>query len=172
MPINLCYYKISPNKMTKKYQSRAQDLRNKEYRDFIRAIKDGDEAEIDKGVKKGFYLGNKVFIDLIEKEIYQILNRQYVNVRTYVLIRLLNPDNINDSENGLTVLDNVIDLFSVAIDSEDDPSAKKYFINNFLYHLDKLLLLGAKMNQPPRLPENQEFIEKLQNKLDSYEVNF
>jgi hypothetical protein len=158
--------------MTRKYQSRAQDLRNKEYRDFITAIKDGDKEEIDKGVKKGFYLGNKLFIDLLEKEIYQILNRQYVSVKTYGLIRLLNPDNINVSENGLTVLDNVIYLFSEAIDSEDEPSAKKYFINNFLYHLDNLLLLGAEMNQPPRLPANQEFIEKLQNKLDSYEINF
>jgi len=154
--------------MGKKFQSRALDIRNKEYRDFIRAVKDGDKEGIEIGQKKGFFLGNKLFIELLAKEINQILNREYNDVKTYTLIRLLDPENINVVENGYTLLDNIIDLFSQAIDAEDDASAQKYFVNHFDYHLQKLLTLGAKIKQNPRLAANQEFIQKLETGLDRY----
>jgi hypothetical protein len=148
--------------MVKKIQSRALDVRNKEYRDFIRAVKEGDNEGIVKGQKKGFFLANRLFIELLTKEINAILNRQYNYTKTYGLIRLLDPENINVVENGYTLLDHIIDLFGMALEQEDEPSAKKYFINHFTAQFDKLLSLGAEINQIPKLYANEEFIQKLE----------
>jgi len=134
--------------MTKRFQSTEQEKRRKEYQKFLLAVLSNDKEGIKNGKRKGFYLSNRIFEDIIMKQNNKILLDRTFPVRiTKDLVNLLNPNNINDVDSrGLRLLDAVIDLFFQAIDIESTMSAKKYFIIILKEYIIRLMNLGAKLN--------------------------
>ena len=82
--------------------------------------------------------------------------------------RLLNPQNINIIENGYTLLDVVSKMFSDAIDLEEE-EGKDYFLNSYLFFVDKLIKMGAVLNNQPFYPTSIPLNAKLKNIIDMLE---
>jgi hypothetical protein len=152
--------------MVKRTQSKTLDIRNREYRKFIQALRNDESEALDLGRKKRFILGNKLFLELLLKEINGVLSRNVPHIKTYQLVQLLDPENINVVEDDSTILDNVIDFFGQAVDIDDNNSAQAYFINHFYILVNKLLDIGAEIRRSPRLPQNEKFLEKLNDVLN------
>lgn len=138
--------------MVKRRQSRAQDLRNKVSRGFLKAFKDNDQEGIKLGYQKGFRVPNTVFIDQLAKQINNVLNRNMIQTINFDSYKLLNPKNINVRHNGYTLLDVITKLFSDAIDMMEVESGKKYFLNSYEFFVDKLIQMGAVLNHEPIYP--------------------
>lgn len=165
--------------MTKKFQSRDEEKRRKEYKNFLLAVLSNDKEGIKNGKRKGFFISNRLFEDIIMNQNNKILlDRSYPVRITKDLVNLINPNNINvvDSR-GLRLLDAVIDLFFQAIDIESTIFAKKYFILILKEYIIRLMNLGAKLNHPI-IPfdtmyesELEEELEEIINLLKDQEVN-
>lgn len=146
--------------MVKRTQSKTGHVVNKQYRDFLKAFRENDGKAIKVGYEKGFRIPNKIFVEELAKEINSTLNREMsreIRLDTY---QLLNPKNINILENGYTLLDNVVLLFAGAIDLEDR-GVKDYFLNIYAHFVEKLIKMGAVLNNDPLYPTTIPMNNKL-----------
>jgi hypothetical protein len=137
--------------MVKRTQSKSGHVVNKQYQNFLKAFRDDDKNGIRIRYEKGFTIPNKIFVKELANEINNILNRimtREIRLDTY---KLLNPENINVIENGYTLLDNVVQMFTAAIDLEDE--AKEYFLNIYTHFVEKLIKMGAVLNNDPSYPK-------------------
>ena len=154
--------------MVKRKQSKSLDTMNKKYRDFLKAFLNDDEEGIENGYKQGFEISNKTFAEQLSKEITNVLNRNMIRPIRFKSYRLLNPQNINIIENGYTLLDVVSKMFSDAIDLEEE-EGKDYFLNSYLFFVDKLIKMGAVLNNQPFYPTSIPLNAKLKNIIDMLE---
>jgi len=153
--------------MVKRTQSKSLRLQNQDYRKFIQAVKNLDEKGIKIGKNKGYKISQKLFIELLMKEITSTLSGNYPPVRVYQLVDLLDPQDLitYNRQTGATLLDYVIDIYSQVLKQVDDVIDQNYLISNFETLLFFLELKGALVHaQPNTLPENEKFrdiVEKL-----------
>jgi len=88
--------------------------------------------------------------------------------------KLLNPENVNVIENGYSLLDMIVEIFTQAIDKEEE-YGKDYFLNGYLFFVNKLIIMGALLNKPPTypttLPMNQKFVNLIET-LESVNPNY
>jgi hypothetical protein len=157
-------------------QSKSSLLQNQDYKKFLQAFKNLDEKEINRiGKNKGYYISQKLFIELLMKEITSTLSGNYPKVRVYTLVDFLDPKDLTtyDRQTGATLLDYVIEIYSQALKQVDYVNDQNYLISNFETLLFFLELKGALVHaQPNKLPENEKFreiVEKLFEEEDSDE---
>jgi hypothetical protein len=87
--------------------------------------------------------------------------------------KLLNLKNINILENGYTLLDNVVQMFTAAIDLEDDvgeQGVKDYFLNIYTHFVEKLIKMGAVLNKGPSYPTTIPMNNQLANIINVLET--
>lgn len=148
-------------------QSKSLRLRNQEYRKFIQSVKNLDKKGINIGKNKGYHISNDLFIQLLINEINSVLSGNYPSVRSWELLDLLDPQDLQDISRttGATLLDYVIDIYSQALKAVIDSIDQRYLISSFETLLMFLLMKGAYAHKPPnQLPENEKFreiVEKL-----------
>lgn len=163
--------------MVKRTQSKTGHVVNKQYRDFLKAFRENDGKAIKVGYEKGFRVPNKIFVEELAKEgveddslvLNSTLNREMsreIRLDTY---QLLNPKNINILENGYTLLDNVVLLFTGAIDLEDR-GVKDYFLNIYSHFVEKLIKMGAVLNNDPLYPTTIPMNNQLANIINVLET--
>ena len=114
------------------------------------------------GKNKGYKISQKLFIELLMKEITSTLSGNYPPVRVYQLVDLLDPQDLitYDRQTGATLLDYVIDIYSQALKQVDDVIDQNYLISTFDYLVMILRLEGALVYaRPKNLPENEKFRE-------------
>lgn len=137
--------------MVKRKQTQSSSDRNRQYSIFVKAFKEDNQNIMEEGYNKGFRISNNIFISQLAKEINNVLNRYMVRTIRFTNFKYLDPENINVIEDGYTLLDNIVRLFSDAINIEEG-SGKEYFINVYKYFVEKLISLGAVLNQEPVYP--------------------
>jgi hypothetical protein len=147
------FYRI--NKMTKKYQSKEQRLRNKEYIDFLKAVREKDTVGIRKGLfENKFRISNEFFIDLLAKDINVLLSGNVFKTIDLDTIKYTDPENVNEKIYGRTLLDIVVDLFLRAYelaDKENLNNLKEYFLRCLEILVTRINANGGVLTQIPEL---------------------
>jgi hypothetical protein len=142
--------------MGKKVQSKSLRLKNTEYRKFVNAYRDSDYDELRKGYKKGYRIGNKVFLDELSNEMNEIQLGSFLTMSPKNAIKYLNKTYINQPmEGNFTLLDMVVRIFTDAIDlTSNNQEANKYIYFLYISYLIELGSKGAVLNHAPVYPEN------------------
>jgi hypothetical protein len=141
--------------MTKKYQSKEQRLRNKEYIDFLKAVREKDTVGIRKGLfENKFRISNEFFIDLLAKDINVLLSGNVFKTIDLDTIKYTDPENVNEKIYGRTLLDIVVDLFLRAYelaDKENLNNLKEYFLRCLEILVTRINANGGVLTQIPEL---------------------
>lgn len=166
--------------MVKKSQSKSLRLQNADYRKFVNAYRNSDYNELQRGYKKGYRIGNKVFLDTLSNEIIEIEMGVFLNMLPKIAVKYLNKTYMNQPmEGNYTLLDMVVRIFTDAIDlTKNYEEANKYIYFLYLSYLIELGSKGAVLNQNPVYPANisidnpysQEILKILEH-LDPNKIN-
>jgi hypothetical protein len=152
--------------MVKRRQSRSIDVRNKDFREFLKAFRDRNVIKLKELYDKGFRVPNKVFLNQLEKELNTIIDpnpdlSKGIPTIFFNAYQYLDPENINVRENGHTLLDAVVQMFTDAIDIEPIDMKKNNLIFYYLFFVEYLIKMGAQMTMDIPIPQTVPLSEQL-----------
>lgn len=157
--------------MTRRYQSKTQEIRNAQYRNFLKAIRENNKEKIDQGLNMGFRISNRMFVNNLLHQIESVLNRDWNFEIDVEATRLLNQSDINDFVDSGTILDIVCDLFAQAYEKEEMQSVKNLLVNAYDILVGDLIDMGAVLSNKPNFPKiiaepNFDELMNIQDMLD------
>lgn len=153
--------------MVKRRQTKAMDIRNQQYREFLKAFRDRNVIKLKEWYDKGFRLPNKIFLNQLEKDLNAVLDpnpdlNKEIPTLFFHSYLFLDPENINVKDNGHTLLDAVVQMFTDAVDIEPTENKKKNMLYYYLFFINNLVQMGAKMSMKVIIPQTIDMNETLQ----------